>query len=404
MSQAGRYIGGGSGGGPVFTLTGNSGGPVAPTAGNINTVGTNVITVAGNPGTSTLTASLINGTNGQVIIGGGANPIWANITSTGGSITITTGPNSINLEAAGGGGGTVIETIFNANGIWTKNAATKSMIVIGWNGGCGGGSGAQGLSTATPGGGGGGAGACFYWAGPALFFGATEAVTIGVGGSGGAPQVANNSNGNDGTIGGTTSFGNISASDLSGGPYITVPGGGGNIGNGNGNPGFGGNEFMRNDVNVYNHNIQNTTAGGGQTGDGTPPVTDSDIGIATIFPTCGGGGAGADAGTERAGSNGGDYFDLTGLVVVSAGGSGGVESITINGANGNPGLTTGGVLNGGTGGGGGGGQHAAGAAGNGGNGAIPGGGGGGGGGSLNGTNSGAGGDGGRGRVVVLEFT
>lgn len=42
-----------------------------------------------------------NGTNGQLLIGGGTKPIWANLTSTGGSVTITNGANSINLEASG---------------------------------------------------------------------------------------------------------------------------------------------------------------------------------------------------------------------------------------------------------------------------------------------------------------
>lgn len=41
----------------VETLTGNSGGPVGPTAGNINVVGSGSVSVAGNPGTSTLTIS-----------------------------------------------------------------------------------------------------------------------------------------------------------------------------------------------------------------------------------------------------------------------------------------------------------------------------------------------------------
>lgn len=44
-----------SGAGPLLSLTGNSGGAVFPTAGNINVVGTGVITVVDNPGTSTLT-------------------------------------------------------------------------------------------------------------------------------------------------------------------------------------------------------------------------------------------------------------------------------------------------------------------------------------------------------------
>ena len=41
--------------GAVQTLTGNTGGAVPPTGGNINVIGAETITVAGNPGTSTLT-------------------------------------------------------------------------------------------------------------------------------------------------------------------------------------------------------------------------------------------------------------------------------------------------------------------------------------------------------------
>lgn len=49
--------------------------------------------------------SLENGNNGQVLIGGGSGPEWRNLTSTGGTVAITNGPNSINLEVVGGGGG-----------------------------------------------------------------------------------------------------------------------------------------------------------------------------------------------------------------------------------------------------------------------------------------------------------
>lgn len=61
MSQSGSYNAGGGGGGTVTTLTGNTGGAVGPTAGNINVVGSGVIAVAGNPGTSTLTISASGG-------------------------------------------------------------------------------------------------------------------------------------------------------------------------------------------------------------------------------------------------------------------------------------------------------------------------------------------------------
>lgn len=49
--------------------------------------------------------SLQNGTDGQILIGGGSGPEWRNLTSTGGTVAITNGPNSINLEVVGGGGG-----------------------------------------------------------------------------------------------------------------------------------------------------------------------------------------------------------------------------------------------------------------------------------------------------------
>lgn len=46
------------------------------------------------------------GTNGQLLIGStGASPVWANLTSTGGSVVITNGAGTINLEATGTGAG-----------------------------------------------------------------------------------------------------------------------------------------------------------------------------------------------------------------------------------------------------------------------------------------------------------
>lgn len=52
--------------------------------------------------------SASRGTDGQVLIGQtGANPVWGNITSTDGSITINNGPHSIDLSAVGGGFGDI---------------------------------------------------------------------------------------------------------------------------------------------------------------------------------------------------------------------------------------------------------------------------------------------------------
>ncbi len=82
--------------GAVTTLTGNTGGAISPVAGNINTVGTGSITIAGSgstlttqltgltnhalqvgAGTATLT-QLANGTTGQVLTAvTGADPVWA---------------------------------------------------------------------------------------------------------------------------------------------------------------------------------------------------------------------------------------------------------------------------------------------------------------------------------------
>lgn len=98
MSQAGRFMMG-SGGAPIETLTGNVGGPVPPTGGNIDVVGTGVLSSTGNPGASTLTFELTDGNAGQLIIGGGgAGAAWADLQSIGGTIAITPGVNSLSID------------------------------------------------------------------------------------------------------------------------------------------------------------------------------------------------------------------------------------------------------------------------------------------------------------------
>jgi hypothetical protein len=107
--------------GVLETLTGNTGGAISPTAGNINTLGTGSITIAGSgstlttqltgltnhsvqvgAGTATLT-QLTVGTNGQVLIGStAADPAFATLTSSDGSITFTTGAHSLSLQVTGG--------------------------------------------------------------------------------------------------------------------------------------------------------------------------------------------------------------------------------------------------------------------------------------------------------------
>jgi hypothetical protein len=91
-----------NGSGVVTSTTGTNGqvligGGTAPTWANI-TAG-NAISITN--GANSIAVNVTNGTNGQVLIGGGASPTWANITSTGGTIAITNGPNSINIEDTG---------------------------------------------------------------------------------------------------------------------------------------------------------------------------------------------------------------------------------------------------------------------------------------------------------------
>ncbi len=130
MSQSGTYGIGGSGSSFVQTLTGNSGGPVGPTGGNIDILGTNVLTVIGNPGASSLSIELSNGTDGQLLIGGGAMPIWASLTSTDGSVVFTPGANSLSLEVAGS-----FSNTFNGD----TGSATPALGIIAFTGGTNGG-------------------------------------------------------------------------------------------------------------------------------------------------------------------------------------------------------------------------------------------------------------------------
>jgi trimeric autotransporter adhesin len=104
MSQAGTLSGSGGGGGGgsnVQTLTGNTGGAVPPTANNINVVGTGAITVAGNPGTSTLTISSST-VSGITTIDGDTGSV------TGSTVSIETLPGINGGTASFSGSGTTL--------------------------------------------------------------------------------------------------------------------------------------------------------------------------------------------------------------------------------------------------------------------------------------------------------
>lgn len=138
-----------SGTGILNTLTGNSGGALSPTAGNINTIGTGSITIAGSgstlttqltgltnhavqvgAGTATLT-QLAVGSNGQVLVGAtAANPAFATLTSSDSSISFTTGANTLSLQVAGGS--TTIKTITgNSGGAESPSAGNFNILGTG---------------------------------------------------------------------------------------------------------------------------------------------------------------------------------------------------------------------------------------------------------------------------------
>lgn len=74
-------------------------------AGGLDTTGTNQmrdLSAGVMQTSSTGVISSSNGTNGQVIIGGGTAPAWANLASADSSVTITEGANTIDLSVAGG--------------------------------------------------------------------------------------------------------------------------------------------------------------------------------------------------------------------------------------------------------------------------------------------------------------
>jgi hypothetical protein len=307
------------------------------------------------------------------------------------------------------GGSNILLTKFTANGIFTKNVATKYIEVICWNGGGGGGSGRQGLSGAAGGGSGGAPGGVLVFGGFATFFSATETVTIGSGGVGGPAQSLASTDGDDGTPGGVSSLGNIflSLSGTGGSGFNNGLGGANGTVSGGTTAGFSYPFYP-----LYN-SIFDTPGGDGKLVSGIdadPIYENSRVSWTTyLISGAGGGGAGANAGTAYKGGDGSDtvsFQNQSGAVpdVLNAGGVGGIETGTIDGTAGNNAITTsGGRYVAASGGGAGGGQKVGIVAGNGGNGGLPSGGGAGGGGSIDGTNSGSGGNGGRGEVWVIEY-
>lgn len=329
-------------------------------------------------------------TKGDLLVNDGTSNVRLPVGTNNYVLTADSTQSSGVKWAAGGGGissADIQEFTSTGSSTWTKPAGAKFVYVLMFGGGGGGGSGRKrssgGLATAAAGGAGGGAGGRTELWIPASLLGATETVTVGAGGTGGAAQTTDDTNGNAGSGQTDSTFGSLAraraGSSGAGGTTTTISGA----------QGGGGLTETSSSASFYDSNgaSGSTTSGGNGSRGG--------------YKAGGGGGGGgftASSTTARvggAGGLGGALFDTT-TTLTAGGGTAGSTSAP----NGGPGAAASSYFVGGSGGGGG--ASSSTTAGNGGAGGYPGGGGGGGGVGYT-VNSGAGGNGGNGYVRVVTF-
>ena len=369
-----------SAGNPTFPTNAQSGATITLDASALQTT-VNVTTGASD---STLTLPTTGAVDGSLIyvrkVDSGAGKVIINTT-----LAYLMTINDIILVRYNGSSWEAIEwqiapvtDIFTSSGTWTKRPLLLSANIFSIGSGGGGGSGRRGAAASVRSGGGGGQGGSYNEREIlASVLGATETVTISVGGAGGAAISVDSTSGSAGSNGGNSTFGtkftSLGSSGGAGGA-LSATSGGSTLGQGFVVPASGG--------------ATSVTAASG-----TAPTS-------SVSPSGGGGGGPVSSGDVSFGGGGGGIASATinqlasvaGGAVDTSGSAGNSQSVTFPAG-----------FCGGGGGSGGGGSSVT-NAGSGGAGGFPGGGGGGGGGSVNAVgNSGAGGAGGDGCFYIVNY-
>lgn len=194
---------------------------------NADTVSQTVTIRVNDNGTTRILKKATLPVNGALIY---ADGVWTSQVisvpagGTTGNVLTKNSASDFDLRWSAPGGGVDVQIFGAGSWTWTKPVGAKSARVIVLGGGGGGGSGGSGNFATSQydatGGCGGGGGSYLEMTYDATLLGATESITVGAGGVGGAAQTNGNKSGVSGGNGGNTNFGS----------WLQVYGGGGGAG------------------------------------------------------------------------------------------------------------------------------------------------------------------------------